>query len=355
VRGRTEVLIVKIGAIGDVVMALPMAAAARELSDDVRVTWVCGATVEPLLRAACVADELVVVDDRALWTGGVFTRAGVLLSLWRRLALRKFDLVALGHPDARYRLLTLPVRGRIKRRWNRTQARPWPIWGRYHGDENVRLILGGDGATRRRRPLPAVRFQLEPELAAELAESGSGRIVLVPGAAKNLVRDDALRRWPIERYAELAQRLVAGGRQVVLAGSSSDAWVRDAFTGVPVIDLVGRTDLVQLCGVMQRSDLVVTHDSGPMHLARLARAPLLALFGPTVPYEKIVPGDDIAVLWGGDDLACRPCYDGNGYADCPLNVCLRELTVERVFEQAQRLLEARSQGNVALVSPRGSR
>ena len=353
--GRTEVLIVKIGAIGDVVMALPMAAAARELGDRVRVTWVCGATVEPLLRAAGVADELVVVDDRALWSRGVVTRVRVLLSLWRRLALRRFDLVALGHPDARYRFLTLPVRGRNKRRWNRTQTRAWPIWGRYHGDENVRLILGGDGAQRLRRPLPVVRFPLAPELSAELAGSGSDRVVLIPGAAKNLVRDDALRRWPVERYAELAQRLVAADCDVVLAGASSDAWVRDAFRGVPVIDLVGRTDLVQLCGVLQQSDLVITHDSGPMHLALLVRAPLLALFGPTVPYEKIVPGDDVAVLWGGEDLACRPCYDGNGYADCPLNVCLRELTVERVFEQAQRLFETRSQGKASLVPPGGSR
>lgn len=351
--GRTEVLIVKIGAIGDVVMALPMAAAARELDDDVRVTWVCGTTVEPLLRAADVADELVVVDDRALWAGGVSERVRALSSLWRRLALRRFDLVALGHPDARYRLLTLPVRGRVTRRWDRAQSRAWPIWGRYHGDENVRLILGGDGATRRRRPLPEVCFPLDGELAAELADSGSGRVVLVPGAAKNLVRDDALRRWPIERYAELAQRLAADGRQVVLAGSRSDAWVREAFTATPVVDLVGRTDLVQLCGVMQRSDLVVTHDSGPMHLALLARVPLVALFGPTIPYEKIVPADDVAVLWGGDDLACRPCYDGNGYADCPLNVCLRELTVEHVFQQAQRLLEARPLREAALMAPQG--
>jgi heptosyltransferase-2 len=353
VSGRTEVLIVKIGAIGDVVMALPMAVAARELDDDVRVTWVCGTAVEPLLRAADVADELMMVDDRALWAGGVRERIRAVSSLWRRLALRRLDLVAIGHPDARYRLLALPVRGRVTRRWDRAQSRAWPIWGRYHGDENVRLILGGDGATRQRRPLPEVRFPLLEELATELGDSHLGRVVLVPGAAKNLIRDDALRRWPIERYAELAQRLVADGRQVVLAGSSSDAWVREAFAGTSVVDLVGRTDLVQLCGVMQRSDLVVTHDSGPMHLALLARVPLVALFGPTVPYEKIIPGDDVAVLWGGDDLACRPCYDGNGYADCPLNVCLRELTVEHVFRQAQRLLEARSSGEAAPVAADG--
>ena len=227
---RKEVLIVKIGAIGDVVMAIPAAVAAREAGDDVRVTWLCGTTVEPLLRFVGVADELVVVDERALWSAGRLGRMRATLSVWRQLAGRRFDLVAIGHPDPRYRLLTLFIRARTKRSWDRSGRRPWPLWGRYHGDENVRLVLGGDAATLPRRPLPTFNFPFPGGLADALADVSNGRVVLVPGSARNPLRDDGLRRWPLEHYVQLARRLVGEGRQVVLAGSPDDAWTRDAFS-----------------------------------------------------------------------------------------------------------------------------
>lgn len=337
---RSDVLIVKVGAIGDVVMAIPAAAAAREAGDDVRVTWLCGTAVEPLLRFVGVADELVLVDEQALWSASRLARIRAVLSVWRRLAGRRFDLVAIGHPDPRYRLLNLFVRARTTRSWHRGGRRPWPLWGRYHGDENVRLVLGGDSATLPRRPYPTLRFPFHGRLADELGNCSNGRVVLVPGSAKNPLRDDGLRRWPLEHYVELARRLVAEGRQVVLVGSPDDAWTREAFSGVDVADAIGRTSLVELCGLMQQSDLVITHDGGPLHLALLARARLIALFGPTSPHEKVPERDGVVVLWGGADLACRPCYDGSDYADCPLNVCLREITVDRVHEEAEQLIQA---------------
>lgn len=339
VSAQAEVLIVKVGAIGDVVMAIPAAVAARELSDEVRVTWLCGTTVEPLLRFAGVADELVAVDERALWSASRIARIRAVLSIWRRLAGRRFDLVAIGHPDHRYRLLTVLVRARTTRSWDRGGKRPWPLWGRYHGDENVRLILGGDAATLPRRPYPTLRFPFHGRLADDLGNASNGRVVLVPGSAKNPLRDDGLRRWPLEHYVELARRLVAEGRQVVLAGSPDDAWTQEAFSGLDVADAIGRTSLVELCGLMQHSDLVVTHDGGPLHLALLAGTRLIALFGPTSPHEKVPEREGVTVLWGGAHLACRPCYDGNDYADCPLNVCLREVSVERVHEEADRLIQ----------------
>jgi len=340
VSAQTEVLIVKVGAIGDVVMAIPAAAAAREASGDARVTWLCGTAVEPLLRFVGVADELVVVDERSLWSASRLAQMRAVLSVWRRLAGRRFDLVAIGHPDPRYRLLTLFVRARTTRSWDRRGRRPWPLWGRYHGDENVRLVLGGDAATLPRRPYPALRFPFHGRLADELGDASDGRVVLVPGSAKNPIRDDALRRWPLEHYAELAKRIVADGRQVVLAGSPDDAWARGAFSDVDVVDAIGRTSLVELCGLMQHSDLVITHDGGPLHLALLAETRLIALFGPTSPHEKVPEREGVVVLWGGANLACRPCYDGREYADCPLNVCLREVSVERVHKEAERLIDA---------------
>jgi len=133
--------------------------------------------------------------------------------------------------------------------------------------------------------------------------------------------------------------LLNKGVQVVLTGSSSDIWVRDFFKGLAVIDLIGKLSLPDLVAVYGCCDLVITHDSGPLHLAALAGAPVLGLFGPTNPHEKLSLNGRNRVLWGGDDLACRPCYDGKEYANCPRNLCMHDISVERVNREALQLLE----------------
>jgi heptosyltransferase-2 len=83
---------------------------------------------------------------------------------------------------------------------------------------------------------------------------------------------------------------------------------------------------------MRGADLVVSHDTGPMHLARLVRAPLVALFGPTNPHELLWTDETVTVLWGGGHLACRPCYDGREFARCADNICLSSVSPAVVHE-----------------------
>jgi heptosyltransferase-2 len=155
-----------------------------------------------------------------------------------------------------------------------------------------------------------------------------------------VLRDDGLRRWPLAAWRDLAARLLEDGERVLLVGSDADAWVREGFTGLPVADWIGRTSLPELVALLSRCALVVAHDSGPMHLAGLAGAPVLALFGPTNPHEKIVETPRAHVVWGGADLLCRPCYDGREYARCAHNRCLADVGVARVHAATRRMLDA---------------
>ena len=335
-----KVLIVKISAIGDVVMALPMVEAARRLDPGAQITWLCGETVKPLVEALGTVDEVLALDERKLLAGTIRERTKVLVETWKRLGGRRFDLVVTAHGDRRYRLLALAARGGERRSFGFHGGRPWPVPGRYHGDEYARLIHDVDGPAAERIPLPRLSFGLRADLSAML-DPPRTTIVLVPGGAKNLLRDDALRRWPLPSYVEVARTLIDNDVRVVIAGAASDEWVRDAFARLPVVDVVGRTDLLQLAALFQRSNLVVTHDSGPMHLAVLADAPVLALFGPTRPAEKIVHSARHRVLWGGEGLPCRPCYDGRGYAANADNRCLRSITPTDVSRTA--LAMARSE------------
>jgi heptosyltransferase-2 len=335
-----NVLIVRIGAIGDVVMTLPAVDAARKLAPHVRVTWICGSLVEPLLDHLGVADELIVVDERALLAGRVPRRVGEVMKIWRRMSGRRFDLVVTMHADRRYRLVSAGVRARERRILSRTARRTIPIPGRYEGDEYARLVHGEDGPHVERVTLPRVEFPIPSGLHA--TDGHRQLVVLAPGGAKNVLRDDGLRRWPVEGYAYVAKSLLERGVRVAVTGGASDEWVRPDFAALPVIDLIGATNLLELGGTIGASDLLITHDTGPLHLAFLARTPALALFGPTRPSERLPAGVMCRVLWGGDHLACRPCYDGRSYAPCPSNVCLQSVSAERVAAEAAEMLAERA-------------
>lgn len=326
-------LIVKLAAIGDVVMALPMVTALRATAPDCRITWLAGRTSAPLLSHVAEIEEVVAIDDRAILAGSTASKAAAVASAWRVLAGRSFDLVLVAHSDARYQRLAQTVRSSDRRWLGQRAPRPGLLPGRNHTAEYVRLVTGED---TRRAPLPAppvVDPPMPDDLAHELAvfnPAAAPLVVLAPGGARNPGRTDNLRRWPVDRYAALAQRLVAEGHAVALIGDAGDAWVRSAFTGVPVLDLVGRTDLAALVALFRRCAMAVAHDSGPLHLARLAGAPTVGLFGPTLPRAFVPPGSSTRILWPGAALPCAPCYDGREFAACDDNACMQAISVDAV-------------------------
>jgi heptosyltransferase-2 len=320
-------------------MALPMVETLRQKEPSAYITWVCGRGIEDLLKAYGKIDELIPIDEAVLLKGGPFARLRVVLALWAKLLFRRYDLVVTGYADFRYRLLSWTVWAEKRRSFDRKKSRPQPIPGRYFGDEYVRLVTDIDGPSAIQCHIPKIQIPLSKSLQAILVTSKRvKRVALVPGGAKNILRDDAVRRWPLENYKKLGFSFLKEGFQVLVVGAATDAWVSETFQNSKIINLVGKTDLKELVSVFNICDLVVSHDSGPMHVAILAGAPTVALFGPTNPFEKTRKQN--RVIWGGAELACRPCYDGRNYADCKNNLCMKSIAVEKVREVSLQMLDA---------------
>jgi ADP-heptose:LPS heptosyltransferase len=213
-------------------------------------------------------------------------------------------------------------------------------------DEFARLLdsAGTDGY----RPGHYEMADLRQRVAAVELPNDVGRqlnggrvdVLLVPGGARNMLLDDPLRRWPTKSYTDVAHTLIAEGLSVAIIGDNGDAWVRPAFDGVPVIDLIGRLDIPQTLRVIGESGVVVSHDTGPIHFARLVRTRLVALFGPTIPRQVLGESDQVTVLWGGASLACRPCYDGRNFAPCQRNRCLEDVSVSSVVDATRDALSS---------------
>jgi ADP-heptose:LPS heptosyltransferase len=92
----------------------------------------------------------------------------------------------------------------------------------------------------------------------------------------------------LDHYVKLAEALVEAGVPITLAGGPADDWVCPAFAHLPVRNLVGQTDLTGMVELLSQAAVVVTHDSGPLHLATITRAGLVTLFGPT-PANACIP------------------------------------------------------------------
>jgi heptosyltransferase-2 len=175
--------------------------------------------------------------------------------------------------------------------------------------------------------------------------------VLAPGGARNLLRSDRWRRGPPESYASVARSQIARGRCVVLVGGPQDAEVRPSFAGIGAVDLIGSTNIMELTALIRASTVTVTHDSLALHLAGLLRVPVVALFGPTIPHEKVSPevSDESeplrgSILWGGAGLPCRPCYDGVNYFPCPVNLCMREIDPDIVNSSIEKIISRATDG-----------
>ncbi len=162
-------------------------------------------------------------------------------------------------------------------------------------------------------------------------QPGQPLVGIAPGAAFGHAK-----RWSPARYAELGSLLAGAGVACVILGRSED---RDAARDIKGIDLIGRTDLMMLMGVVSHCSVVVANDSGALHLAGGLGVPVVGIWGPTderystpvTPYE-----DSRTVAAISESVFCRPCF----LADCPIDHrCMKRIPTERVHDAVRRFLQ----------------
>lgn len=177
----------KIAAIGDVIMALPMINEIRKDTPNAQITWVCGKAVKPIIEQFSI-DKIIVVDEKKLLAGTKIDKAVELVRLWKKIAFHCYDVIAIGHASRRYKLLTLFTRGIEKNRFSHIMGEMWPIPGRRHSDEYVRLIQT-EKSTNHEESVKSAHLHIDPDYVVnEIVSMCQGKkiIVLSPGGAKNI-------------------------------------------------------------------------------------------------------------------------------------------------------------------------
>lgn len=146
------------------------------------------------------------------------------------------------------------------------------------------------------------------------------------------------KRWPKENFAKLADILIERfGAKVVITGARKDVKLAEDIKGMmknsPII-MCGATTLKQLGALLERANLVIANDTGPMHIAVAMKAKVIALFGPTSPEITGPYGSGNYRVIFKNDLCEVPCYD----VTCSANRCMAAITVENVLQEVNNML-----------------
>jgi len=211
----------------------------------------------------------------------------------------------------------------------------------YEADVFLRL-LRPLGIEKERVVAPFLQVPAEADRrAAELLMPLCDRdfVVLFPGASI------AERRWPVEKFRAVAQKLLVQGLAVVVVGGGEDVEAGERIcAGLDgALNLAGRTSLAGTAAVLSRCRLLVTGDSGVLHIAAGLNVPTVSLFGPGIAAKWAPRGDNHRVV--NLDFDCSPCTRFGTTPPCPYGgACIRDITAEQVGDLAGSLIEARQKG-----------
>ena len=330
--GAGRILVVRYSALGDVVLATAVLDPLLESHPGARLEWVTDPAYAPLLEGL---PQLAAVHR--------LDRSGVrgALELGRSLAGR-FDVAVDLQNKVKSALVTraaAPLRLTFRRRTAGQAflaALGWdPPVERGHASELYAEALRPLGVQRPGRLHVALSPSGRIRAEEVLARVRPPAVALAPGARW------ATKRWPPERFAAVAEALAAGGASVVLAGGPGDAEALDAFRSAcraPIAADLSALPLEALAAALARVKLLVTCDSGPLHLASAVGTPVLAIFGPTSPlrWGPPPPGRALAL-----PLDCAPCSNHGGDI-CPEghHRCMADLQVGGVAAAAREMLDS---------------
>lgn len=336
-----NILVIKISAVGDVILATASLKAIRKKLPTARIHCLVGKESRKVLQRCPYIDEMLVIDPRSSDKG--FWR---LVKWGRRLARYRFDKVIDFQNNTRSHLLA-------------GLCFPRESYGYRRG--KFAFLLTHPVALPK-EDLPPVEHQFRilqklgiehrPEMVLELWPSDSDKknvqkmlesewlrenekIIGINLAASEKWRS---KNWPLTHIARLCDILAAQNVRVVMTGMEKDKpLAREllSMTKSKPINLVGKTDVPELAALIKRCHVYISPDSAPMHVAAAMRTPLIALFGPTSSRRHLPPGKQVEVL--EKKPPCSPCYG----PQCRIktHVCMTDITPEEVAAKIKQLIE----------------
>lgn len=336
--------------LGDAVMAIPTYRELRRRFPDARIGVLARRAVAGLYEAIPVFDE-VMVYDRPKGAGRFLPYADLVGRL------EKFAAdTALVLPRSLGAAWTALLAGTPRRIGYATRLRRFLLTDAVDRDPALlrthrvhyyqRLLVALGGVPLPESPqfdVPEAQRRSAALLLEPLAHAQGPLVVFNPGANYG-----SAKQWPEDRYAALGRRLRRDfDASIVMVGGPGDRSVCDRIaheirgtsSGEPVLDLAGKTSILELGAVLAASRLVVTNDTGAMHVAQAVGSTIVAIFGSTDPVTTAPYGERHRLV--REPVECSPCL----LRECPIDHrCMVRIDVERVYAACADSLSASGSG-----------
>jgi len=337
-KGFKNILIIKPSSLGDVVMALPALSALHISFPGARISWLIRPEFAPLLENHPYLNDVILFDRKFLGKAWYHPRAfASLLSLIRRIRSSKFDAVI--DLQGLFRTASLAWLSGCKKRFGMANAREFAHFFYTHKitqDENcIHLVdfylkmVQAAGASDIDVEFVFGEKPQDVHTANTLLENHNIKpqnyIVFIPGSAH---RDKC---WPVERFAELADRISSKFALPILAvGTSSEKNTVEEIRGISnasITDFTGLTNLKELVALLKSARLVVSNDTGPGHIAAALGTPLVMMFSWSNP-ARIAPYGKSECM-----IASEPYSRGLGIKSTDPKHSVRTITVDHVYQK----------------------
>ena len=330
-----RILIIKPSAIGDIVHALPVLNLLRAKWPAAKISWMVTPPCAGLLEGHPQIDQLILFDRKRL--GHAWRNPRALKELWRfarGLRQHRFDLVIDLQCLLRSGWLAWETQAPIRIGLSNARELGWifythrvPVSWNQHAVDRYLALASALGCGSKPIAFPFATNDEDRAAVAKLVPEGKRFAVLLPGTHW------MTKRWPIEHFAACVEPLKSRfGLDTIIAGGPGDSSLAEKINGQ---NLCGKTNLRQLVALLERAQLVIANDSGPMHIAAALGKPLVTPYGPTNPdrtgpYRRM---DSVIRV----DIHCSPCYSRT----CSHQSCLNWLSAESVLDlAAEQLLPA---------------
>lgn len=307
-----NILIIKPGAVGDLLQMTPVIRALRRYSTDARITMLVGSA----LTASLFANDPRVLETIVVNRKGRHRSASAMIDLWRMLRSRRFDLV-LNFQRSNIRTwflasASMPCRILV---YHKARNR------RIHAVVNYLETLIPLGITPSDTILELVPDEHSRVFARDLFAARG--LDAAPVVALNPGATHIVNRWPAERFAELADLIAATSKaRAIIIGGPDDTDLADEIvkrSGSKPLSLAGATSLLQLGAVLERCRVLVSGDTGPLHLATAVGTKVVALFGAADPVRTGPVGSGHLIIQARG-VRCVPCRSrscaNTNYLEC---------------------------------------
>ncbi len=330
-----RILVIKPSSIGDVVHAIPVWRALRRRFPAAKISWLIAPACANLIEG--LPDLELILFERKRLGNAWKSREAIkeLLAFQRSLRERQFDLVVDLQGLLRSGWFSWCTRAPVRVGFANAREMGWMFY-----THRVSIYTMEEHAIVRNMKIAAA-LGCDSDIGFEFPITEEDRAAgrrLVPGDEPFAVicpgANWLTKRWPVERFAELPRQLKSRlGLRTIVAGGPDDVAL-----GTQIADatsICGQTTLRQLAAIMERATIVITNDSGPMHIASALGRPLVCMFGPTNPVRTGPYRQEASVV--RVELDCSPCYRRE-CADCR---CMQRIDSSRVLAAIEAQLRHR--------------